>query len=725
MFRGSHFQRRLFFIVMILFFNGVMAQNFMPMPIITDDPPNPNEPVLNLPSPPSRPGSRPGSQPGQVSPGAPNTPVRPVRPIMPSIGQGAFPNMTCPLTDNRPHKDLLQAVNNLAKVVVVTPECQNNSEMARIFQEAQRMQAASGVLTGLWNDPSKLAQGGQAVNQFQTSLNDMMSSMNLLFGTFQNNGFLNSQCGQNLMTTSGVISSVADIVSSFAPFAMVGAAMNPSLKVALPYILGITGVGSLTKIFKNMRDQRSFQMDRPEHRQAVLDNVCEFSKISRRVRFLQMAQSGQIDLITSELSQYQLQNQSMLRGEFGSDVFELKKMQDKYQQRFHILDRQFSDLQTQITDLSNEMKSGGNDFTCSFVKALVSQPEEQNFSLAILTPFKEALGMQQKVMVFQSALITTEVMTRQRLMSLPKQKSTECAEAAQTYVNTLDRMVKNGRQTLVSLNKSLLQQLNAHGAYRQFSQREESVMAEVRFLVKIRNLLEQLNLKNAVIDKVELEARVRDLRRGLFGDRQTGIEGGPSPASAWLNFVWDEHFLSHNQFRLEFDDLVRDVLAATQTGQLDFYQRDEKGQVKKDRWGQPIRRPSFELSKGAVSDTLAAEQLHLITPKVAAPGSPNQAILCRRLESIWISWSASMDQLSAAQFFCDFISPYFDSRTESSLKRRCEGHRDVTGRALVRSEIEDRLLKIKGTNSVKRAELVANKLEELQCPKPSISALKE
>jgi hypothetical protein len=38
----------------------------------------------------------------------------------------------------------------------------------------------------------------------------------------------------------------------------------------------------------------------------------------------------------------------------------------------------------------------------------------------------------------------------------------------------------------------------------------------------------------------------------------------------------------------------------------------------------------------------------------------NEALIFRRLETIWMSWAASMDHLSASQFFCQFISQFFD-----------------------------------------------------------------
>lgn len=708
----------------------LQAQFLIPMPAITDEPPNPNEPIIRLPNMPGNSPNQPGTAP-RTGPGNNNggvgvrPPVTEVRPVMSSVGRGAFPNMSCPLTDNRPHQDLVAAVNSLARVVVITPECQNNVDINRVLEDVQKMAKASTELGSLWEDPSKINQSPSSLNMFQGNLNDMINGLNRVTGTLQNSAFLNSQCGQNLLTGTGILTSVSDIVSSFAPFALVGAAMNPSLKIALPYILGITGVGSVAKIIQSLKDKQSFVMDRPEHRQAVLDNICEFSKISRRVRFLQMAQSGQIDLITSELQQYETQNQTLLRSEFGTKVFEIKKIETDYRLILGQFDQRFNQFQSELENLQKDLKGGTKDFICMMGQQIAQPKSSDMFPNYIIATYKNILGYQTQSQVFQATLVATEANTRSRLVRM-KSSDGQCADVATTYFQILDRLVQNGKQSVAALNRSLHYQLRQDNQYKQFSSREETVMSEIRFLSRIKNLLEQLNLKNAVIDKMELDTRINELRRALFSQGGIGLLGrGDSPAASWLKFAWDQHLRSSQQFDLEFQELAKDVLAASRTGRTDFVRRDSKGNVIKDRWGRPVPKSAHELNRDAMTDAIGATELNLITPKVAAPGTPNHSILCRRLESIWISWAASMDHLSASQFFCDFIAQYFDSRTQGDLVQHCEGRMDVAGRVITHSNISQRVLQLQSSQARKRAELVSQKMTELHCPKPTAEVLKD
>jgi len=643
---------------------------------------------------------------------------------MVSVGATAFPGLTCPLTDNRPHQDLVKAIQNLARVVVITPECQNNADLTKINEELQRMVQGGTSLMGFWNNPELLAESNQSMAQFQSSIQDMINGINRVTITLQNNAFLNSNCGQNLVTGTGLLIGISDLVSAFAPFALIGAAMNPSLKVALPYILGITGVGSVSKIIKAMHDKNTLDMNRAEHRQAVLDNVCEYSKISQRVRFLRLAQSGQIDLITSELNQMSLQSQNFLMKEFGRRVFDIKKVHNEYSDTLNNLEKQAKLIRLQHDEISKDLKGASPELLCLITKELADSTDQNQYPVNAVQHYRQIISVQQKVLVYQSTLVATEQKTRERLRRISDRDSI-CSSIGQTYLQIIDRMLTNGERTIIALRKSLESQLARDPDYQAFSARERIITAELEFLTKIKNLLAQLNLDNAVFDKLELDSRMHELRQALFGTPQ-GIVGlrGKSPAMAWLEFAWIQHFRASHQFKLEYESLAKDTLAVSRSMRGDFFKRDEKGNVIRDKWGYPVRYSHPEIDQMVLDDIMAARSLKSLTPDIAPVGSDNHVLLCRRLENIWMSWAASMDHLSASQFFCNFISAFFDSRTEDSIIARCEGRKDVHGRVLKHSEISQRLLEIKRAKDKEKATIVINKLNELQCPKPTTEALK-
>lgn len=666
---------------------------------------------VSRPTPPREPGT--GSTPGRTNGNSMN-----------SVGNSAFPGMSCPLVDNRPHQDLVKAVQNLARVVVVTPECQNNTDLTKMNEDVQKMMQVGATLVGYWNSPELLAQSGQSVGQFQSGIQDMITGINRVTQTLQNNSFINSNCGQELMTGTGLLVGVSDLVTAFAPFALIGAAMNPSLKIALPYILGITGAGSVAKIIKTMHDQNTLDMDRPEHRQAVLDNVCEFSKISQRVRFLQLVQSGQIDLITSELGQMSVQSQNLLLSEFGKRVFDIKKIHEDFLSLLSELDMEALAIRNQQEAISRDLKEASSELVCLITKELVDAQDPNQYPLNLVQFYKRVISRQQKPLVYQSTLIATEQRVRERLAS-SDYDDPKCSTLGNTYLQILGRMAGNGIQTIASLKRSLDTQVKEDMDYRAFSSREKVVMNEIEFLTKIKNLLTQLNLDNAVIDKLELDTRLDQLKVALFGTPR-GLAGvrGNSPAMAWLDFAWTQHHRASIQFKREYDRLVRDAFAVSKSMSLDFFKRDQDGNILRDRWGAPIRKTNAEIDKLIIDDMLGSKTLQALTPAVAPKGSDNHVLICRRLENIWTSWAASVDHLSATQFFCDFISPFFDSRTEASIISRCEGRRDLVGRVVRHSEVSQRLIDMRKAQDKEKANIISSKLNELECPMPTAEALK-
>lgn len=708
------------------------AQIFLPTPVPreTDEPPakpeNENnnsqnskssDPAIKLPALPAKNDKNSGR-------GSTATPGRPNGATMRPIGKSAFPGMSCPLVDNRPYKDLVKAIDNLARVVVVTPECQNNLELNQMTEEIRKMAQAGTHLMSAWGAPELAIQDNQSIALFQSSIQEMITGINRVTGTIQSSSFMDSRCGKSMTSGTGLLMGVSDLVATFAPFALVGAAMNPSLKLALPYILGITGVGSAAKIIKSISDTNTLNMSIPEHREAVLENICEYSKISQRVRFLKMAQSGQVDLITSEIQSMSDMSYGILRQEFGTRVFDIKQIHMDYRAALERLTQQVSEANAQHQEIVQDLKGASGELLCLVTKELVEYGTEDQYPLSIVNLYKRLLTRQQRALVYQSTLVSAEQRTQDRLKVL-SMGDPACAETATTYLQVIERMIINGRQTVSALKKSLNDQLNQDEDYRSFAAKEKLMMEEVEFLAKIRNLLTQLNLDNALIDKLEMDSRMFELKQALFGQPWgLPMAAGASPAMAWVDFALEQHRRAGQQFKFEHNLLERDVLAATRAGRSDFVKRDEKGNVVRDKFGYPVRISYAEQDKLIFDSIEAAKSFATLTPAIAPEGSENHVLLCRRLESIWLSWSSYVDHLAATQFFCDYISPHFDYRAEARLVSTCQGSRDIHGKVLRHSTIGRILLDIQKGKEKEKAANISNKMTELNCPKPTIEDMR-
>jgi hypothetical protein len=676
-----------------------------------------DEPSIKLPSIPPRRTS--GGTPNRTSPST-----------MDGIDKSAFPGMTCPLIDNRPNKDLLNAIQALSRVVVVTPECQNNADIVKMSEEAKKLVAAGTSLEQLWNNPAAL-EDTKNLAEFQNNLSVLINGINKVTTTLQSNTLLNNKCGKELMTGSGVLLAVSDLISSFAPFALIGASMNPSLGAALPFILGFTGVGSVAKIIKGLHDQNSLDMSKPEHRQAIMQNVCEFSKIQQRVRFLKLAQSGQLELVTKELQGMRSATYTTLKSRFSNRVFSIAEIRNTVatmlSQSQNTLKRDQMDMRSVTAQLKGQNEQA---LVCFVAREVVKRSgDEKIFPTRAVKNLKNLIDNQKYPSLGQSALLTTEERLRGRLKAKINDDSSaalnECASIGKSYIESLSRILEGTQVTINQMSSSLEKQLSKDPEYAVFRKSEVAAQSEINNLAKVANILQRLNADNAVLDKVEMDIQMRGLKQALFGTPDgLPIIRGSSPAMAWLDFIDQQHAKSISSFNAEMRSLVRDAYFITRSGRMDFVRRNADGSVMKDRYGRVMPLSMMEQNEQLINDLSASAELKNLTAAIAPQSSDNQKAICQRLENIWLAWAAAMDHLAAEDFFCQNIKPFFDSTTESSLISRCVGRTDLAGRVLVPSEIRQKQSALAQKGFKNQALLVSSKMKELACEMPDASVMK-
>lgn len=650
---------------------------------------------------------------------------------MTGVDRSAFPGMTCPLIDNRPYKDLLQSIQALSRVVVVTPECQNNADVVKMNEEVKKLLSSGTSLQTLWASPESIASDPKALADFQANLTVMITGINRVTETLQSNALINDKCGRQMLTGTGILVAVSDLISSFAPFALIGASMNPSLGVALPYILGFTGVGSVAKIIKNLHDQNTLDMSKPEHRQAIMQNICEFSKINQRVRFLKLAQTGQLEKVTEEIQQMRKDTYSALRGRFSERALSIAGIRTSYAQ---VLSRAAQTLKLDTAEIQGLMaqvaESKDDHLTCFMAREVIEKAgDESGFPLRAVGNFKTLLANQENPSVAQTAILRAEERLRDHLKSLAaagaEKAISECAAAGRAYFESLSRIVQTTGTTLTKLTASLDRQLGQDPEYAQYRKNELAAQAETETLAKVANILEQLNLDNAILDKVEMDTQMRGLKQALFGTPGgLPLLRGSSPAMAWLSFVDEQFARSVSAFDTEIQSLVQDSYMITRTGRNDFVRRNEKGEPVLDRYGHPIKLSITQQHETIFSDVRMSQELGNITTRIAPVGSDNQRVICQRLENVWLSWAAAMDHLAAQNFFCQNIQGFFDSSTEPALVRHCSGRRDLAGKVLVPSTIEQKKSRLVEKGFRDRAQLINAKMKELICQMPDASSMK-
>jgi hypothetical protein len=704
------------------------------------------DPTIKLPAlPPLKPG--PGTMPGlpggfptppivapPTMPGGIGGTIIPGHPVMPGIDRSAFPGMSCALVDNRPHKDILQALQNLTRVVVITPECQNNADMAKISDDLKKMVTSAQGLSGVWNNPQSVAQDPAKTVDFQNSIGTMVMGINRITDTLQNNSFLNSKCGSQMLSGSGMITAVSDLVATFAPFALIGASMAPSLGVTLPWILGITGVGSVAKIANSLKSSQTVDTARSEQRQAILMNICEYSKISQRVRFLKFAQSGKIDQVTKEIQTLRTDNENQLKAQFDDRALSIVRIRDQKLATLNEFDTKVQNDHDDLQDALQDLNSYTDSYrTCYAGVDLADQTVPDSLTQRMTKNLQDLISQEVRPTFAQSNLLKTESLLREGLSAFaPNLKSLEqkdvdrCAAMSKAYGKAVEDLLNGAKVTVKKLNASLDHQLRKDREFSNYADQEEKSLDEVKNLEKVSDILSKLNMDNSVIDRSEFDAQLSDLQRALFG-RTSGMVGylasrwsnGSSPAMAWLNFVDERQRESIGDFSIEMKSLLKDTYCHTA----------DNGTPNAGCPGAPPVMSDEGIDGSSLAfdflDDKSATMLSKITPELAPAGSINQKLICQRLENIWFFWSSALDHLAAEDFFCKNITDFFNASTEEALLTQCQDKVDLSGKVSVPSKIRQTEAKMVDKGFRKQATAVSAKFKELGCQVPDASVMKD
>lgn len=494
--------------------------------------------------------------------------------------------------------------------------------------------------------------------------------------------------------------------------------MNPSLGVALPYVLGITGVGSAAKIINKMLLERSLDASKPEIREAILTNLCEYTKIADKVRFIKLAQSGQLADATQELQSIGANRILQLFLMQTDEVKTLIQTRNNLRQELDSLTSSLQQDQLEYASFKAELgNQSASPIACEMTRQLFV--ENSQFPARTVFNYKRLLAIHPQPTTTQLALQRTEESLRTQFMNVSGLET--CAQLGLAYVEVIGKIIRTSRD----IHKQILREqtkLLAKGdkSFADYVRKEEKAEGEASTAKRVAQILQQLNQDNAVLDKVEIHNQLATLKAALLGRpdslvsstartfRILGISPTGSPAFEYLKFVNEQQEHMVAQFDRGMTSLIEDVIA--------YRPLFEPFALRQP--GKPQGQRSSPSMQDVANELLYRSELKPIDLKLLPLNSEPHRRMCQRLENLWLSWAAVMDHLAAQAFFCEQIRPLFDGDTDPDLLQHCDGTTNIVGRQIAHSgmtKVQKNLVKqgYKG-----KAILVSEKLTELECPMP-------
>lgn len=690
-----------------------------PAPSNGSTPPGINQP--GLPTNPLNPGTpigRGGNPSWPVTPGTPSTPPNsnpgwPITPYPtnPSTPYPTYPgggiinlNYACPLVDQGTNNDLLATLDVLERAIQTVPECQNNANLGNAIKMQEQMRNSATELRRIWNDPDHLNENLAA---FDTQLQTMVTGINFLSETLNNNSLLNSRCGQEMMTTGTALVAFSDLISGVAPYALFAAAAASSMSVAVPYVLGVVGLSSVVKIIAQLSANKTLDMNRYEHRQTVLKATCEYNRVATKVRYLKLAQSGQVEMLTREINKL---NDAMFYNEQGmgeslDDI--LKARQDFYKKIDEIRAQMYSDIR-EHNELRKYLSRVTDDsMACSLGMEIIDNHKKGKFPVSIDQNFKTLLqiGVPHNELSLKATARQYEVAISElesNVVNAGGYRMGYCGQVTHRFVNTLERILQTLEEELVAQEQLYEQKLSENPVYKNWYARTSTLEKDRETLKRVVKTMEKASQDASVMSKSELHQRMESLRNALFGSKGAWT-WTKSPVESWLQHTYNMHSRAISLFKQSMSDLMSEVGDMRVKARKKMTYVDETFSIL----------PETFLREWLLID-IKEENFRFISPRRFPVGSAQQEVMCQRLEENWLNWAAAIDHLSAIKHFCSNIANFIDSKTGSGVVDIC-GLRSIDGsdsKTSLIAEAEDKLVS-RGYKEL--ALTVSKKLSELKC----------
>lgn len=274
-----------------------------------------------------------------------------------------------------------------------------------------------------------------------------------------------------------------------------------------------------------------------------------------------------------------------------------------------------------------------------------------------------------------------------------------CATTAQSWFKGL-RQISKVTSNLLNAERTKVDEILAQSPeYAAWREQKKEIKAEEQTISRVSLVLKQLENGNSVIDRSELDQRMRQLKSALFGYANSW-SFKRSPILEWLNHTMRLHMNRVSSLAENIRNLQAGMIRLKAQGSVSTYS---------------------DFKAAPMSSPVGLDSLNLDMIPI---GTPGHRLTCQIMKTAWLDWSASIDHMGAVEFMCALIEPYLTNDVEEGLVDVCRGDQGLDGRQVGRSQIQNakaRLISDKslGGKSYKEWALaLSQKIQDMQCPMP-------
>lgn len=649
---------------------------------------------------------------------------------------------SCPLFENNSYQDLNLAIANLTNAIQnVADECRSTQpQIAGIQKTNEEIRAAINSLQGFVASPES---GYANTAALQDSVTKVVTGIDRMADVFKNTTALTNRCGREKLSWSRVALELNNVVNSASPFLLLLLASNPALSLTVKgTIMGSVVASNVISAMSQVISANTIDMTIAENRNAVLQNTCQYTKVARKIKYIQLAQTNEFEVLKKELSEnlgnYAVQMQLFDNGNDFSSTINMRgtvrnnigAIQARVRSDKEANDEIYQRVQEaqgnpyliclegkQLSELIDE-----NSFPDSVSNGVLDAYDQNNYLKNIdLTDFEFGFGRRRDSQDEADKRLKTKVLsligryqklkvTLASFPPVPKQDEVSaCAATTMAFLQHIRNMINETTKIMVDDLDKFEDELSKDPEYRKWKEKFDKVAVEQQNTSRMARVLMELTNGNASYNRSEFNESANNLKRSLMGARRGFITAGESPVFAWLDYKRTQYARARGMFDFSMQEITNKAFKLTQTGRNQYSQGGMAAQ-----------------NKRLIADLDMANSLKILNKQTLPMNSKQWEFACIDLEKAVKDHAESLDHLGATNFMCDMIFDHLDNSVDQKIKQYCQGVNDYSGQQnarqksiLERASLElDKKPNPRSLSPNEKYKLVARKMIEIGCRLP-------
>ncbi|WP_413586191.1 hypothetical protein [Bdellovibrio sp. HCB274] len=617
---------------------------------------------------------------------------------------------SCNLFESTSTAALNQALTDMTNEIRSKGQCTTDGSADRLQKDTESIRKNVSTLQKMMNSKSVAEVDYQ---QLSNAMTDTMTATTSIGDMLSNNSFLNSTCGRDSMQSGKALLAFNQLIDGLAPMALFAVSLNPTLAPALPFVIGgavaTKGITALTQMFQ----QEQIDMTKKDNRLAVFQNTCQYIKIVKKVRFLQLtADRNFTEFNTSLQNEFPLYKASLANkiptSEFSTNV------QSKYEKvkKQYILD--MSNFRNFEISFNREAAEDDEMAICSFGQTAIRQIKqnqqklkegEQNpnftksvFPDSVFQNLKAALSLdttRQIQPVNADARINTVEYYKNEIEKSSIRNTSDiriCAQNTKSWFNNIKKTLAEIDQIVTEGPRDAS---NGGGVVIGKTEQDKAIEEGATFR-RVKRALEEIAKDDSVINRSNFSQDVADLKAGLFGGRNNKNP----PVLSWIDHTMSVYDISISNFQKGIKNLQMMAMVVTESG----------SKIRKHISQVTEKDMMFDAIKYR-DDKKIADALSNLIPSNKYIDADRKEAICSTLRTTYFYAIDARDHLSTVQIMCDMISGVIDTSMDGKIIKVCKGDLLIRGTTPILQKTQKDLASFEA-----QALKVQDRLKQLRCP---------